>query len=153
MSQVQGRGRKVWPHATDYYYRVMKSAIAWCFIVSALLLSACGREPTDPSRSDISGAWRSSDRDLYITNIQMTLFQPSPGIVVGKWYALGRTDNVCTPGILCADSSLVNGRNEVGQVVLDLLGAGTFVGNLATADTLKGIIRSQGQNFHVTFGR
>lgn len=83
----------------------------------------------------------------------MTLTQPSPGIVVGKWRALGRTDNQCTPGVFCADSSLVHGRNEVAQVVLELLGAGTFVGELAKADTLKGIIRSAGQNFHVTFGR
>jgi hypothetical protein len=73
--------------------------------------------------------------------------------VTGKWRADGRTDNVCTPGVTCADSSIVTGRNEVAQVVLDLLGAGTFVGELATADTLKGIIRSQGKNFHVTFGR
>jgi len=54
---------------------------------------------------------------------------------------------------VCADSSTVTGRNEVAQVVLELLGAGTFVGELAKADTLKGIIRSEGKNFHVTFGR
>ena len=130
-----------------------KFSVAPFFVVVISLITACGMEPTDPSRSDLTGVWRSFDRDLYITNIQLTLVQPSPGIVVGKWYALGRTDNFCAPGFFCADSSLVNGRNEVGQVVLDLLGAGTFVGNLAKADTLKGIIRSQGQNFHVTFGR
>ncbi len=110
-------------------------------------------EPTDPARSDLTGTWKSFDRDLYIFNIELTLLQPSPGIVVGKWRAQGRTDNVCTPGIPCADSSFVTGRNEVAQVVLELLGAGTFVGELAKADTLKGIIRSQGINFHVTFGR
>ena len=114
---------------------------------------ACGMEPTDPSKSDLSGTWRSFDRDLYITNIEMNLTQPSPGVVIGKWRAQGRTDNACTPGIPCADSSIVTGRNEVAQVVLELLGAGTFVGELAKADTLKGIIRSQGSNFHVTFGR
>jgi len=115
--------------------------------------SACGMEPTDPARSDLTGTWRSFDRDLYIFNIELALTQPSPGIVIGKWRAQGRTDNVCTPGIACADSSIVTGRNEVAQVVLELLGAGTFVGELAKADTLKGIIRSQGSNYHVTFGR
>ena len=114
---------------------------------------ACAREPTDPSRSDLSGVWRSFDRDLHITNIVMTLSQPSPGIIVGKWRADGRTDNLCTPGVPCADSSIVYGRNEVAQVVLDLDGAGKFVGELAKADTLTGVIRSQGQNFHVKFGR
>jgi len=119
----------------------------------AVIIAACAAEPTDPARSDLTGVWQSFDQDLYIRNIRLTLQQPSPGIVSGKWRADGRTDNVCTPGIECADSSIVTGRNEVAQVVLELLGAGTFVGELATADTLKGIIRSQGKNFHVTFGR
>jgi hypothetical protein len=119
----------------------------------ALIVAACAAEPTDPAKSDLTGVWQSFDQDLYIRNIRLTLQQPSRGIVIGKWRADGRTDNVCTPGIVCADSSIVTGRNEVAQVVLELLGAGTFVGELATADTLKGIIRSQQKNFHVTFGR
>ena len=122
-------------------------------IAAAALVLACAAEPTDPADSDLSGVWQSFDQDLHIRNIRMELQQPSPGIVSGKWRAEGRTDNSCTPGVFCADSSLVTGRNEVAQVVLELLGAGTFVGELATADTLKGIIRSQGKNFHVTFGR
>ena len=121
------------------------------FIAAALV--ACGREPTDPSSSDLTGEWKSFDQDLYIRNIRLVLVQPSPGVITGKWTADGRTDNVCTPGVACGDSSIVSGRNEVAQVVLDLLGAGTFVGELATKDTLKGIIRSQGTNFHVKFGR
>lgn len=125
------------------------------FILASLsiLIAACAAEPTDPSKSDLSGTWQSFDRDLYIRNIRLNLAQPSPGIIVGRWRADGRTDNVCTPGVPCADSSIVTGRNEVAQVVLELLGAGTFVGELARADTLRGIMRSQGQNFHVTFAR
>ncbi|MEO8193120.1 MAG: hypothetical protein ABI681_04660 [Gemmatimonadales bacterium] len=132
----------------------MAGVVATAVTVTAVaLFAACGREPTDPSRSDLSGRWKSFDRDLYIFDIELTLNQPSPGIVVGKWRAQGRTDNACVPGRECADSSIVTGRNEVSQVVLELLGAGTFVGELAKADTLRGIIRSQGKNFHVTFGR
>jgi hypothetical protein len=120
--------------------------------VAAIVL-ACAAEPTDPAKSDLAGTWQSFDEELYIRNIRLTLQQPSPGIVMGKWRADGRTDNVCQPGIPCADSSIVTGRNEVAQVVLELLGAGTFVGELATADTLRGIMRSEGRNFHVTFAR
>jgi hypothetical protein len=120
---------------------------------AAIVLSACGMEPTDPARSDLTGVWRSFDQDLYIRNIVMTLSQPSPGVVIGKWRADGRTDNVCTPGIQCADSSFVYGRSEVAQVVLNLEGAGLFVGELAKADSLKGVMKSGGMNFHVTFGR
>lgn len=135
---------------SDTVRRVVRLASA---AIALGLASACGSEPTDPSRSDLTGRWKSFDRDLYIANIELVLTQPSPGIVIGKWRAEGRTDNLCTPGISCADSSMVTGRNEVAQVVLDLLGAGTFVGELAKADTLKGIIRSRGTNFRVTFGR
>jgi hypothetical protein len=123
--------------------------IAACVVVAV----TCAREPTDPSRTDLTGTWYSFDVDLYISSIRMELVQPSPGIVVGKWRALGRTDNACTPGVFCADSNLVTGRNEVAQIVLELLGAGTFVGVLARRDSLDGIIRSAGQNFHVAFRR
>lgn len=132
----------------------MKSApLHVASLALAVLLGACAAEPTDPAKSDLTGTWQSFDPDLYIRNIRMVLHQPAPGIIVGKWRADGRTDNSCTPGVPCADSSIVTGRNEIAQVVLELLGAGTFVGELATADTLKGIIRSQGKNFHVKFGR
>ncbi len=116
-------------------------------------MGSCGRQPTDPSKTDISGVWQSFDQDLYIRNIQMEITQTEPGVVIGKWRALGRTDNRCTPGIVCKDSSVIKGRNEVAQVVLELLGAGTFVGELTSASQLKGIIRSETQNFHVTFAR
>ncbi len=119
----------------------------------AIIVGACAAEPTDPSKTDLTGTWQSFDQDLYLRNIRLTLDQPSPGIVVGKWRADGHSDNSCVVGQACADSSIVTGRNEVAQVVLELLGAGTFVGELAKADTLKGIIRSDGKNFHVTFGR
>lgn len=122
-------------------------------IAVVIAAAGCGREPTDPSRTDIAGIWQSYDRDLYIYNIRMVIIEPQPGKVVGQWTADGRTDNRCTPGVPCRDSSIIFGRNEVSQVVLELLGAGTFVGERPEKDFLKGIIRSQNQNFHVTFTR
>jgi hypothetical protein len=143
-----------------YNYRVkssnvlrLKTWLAVGAVVALAATAACGHEPTDPSSTDLTGLWKSTDQDLYIRNIRLTLVQPAPGIITGKWVADGRTDNVCAPNVPCGDSSIVTGRNEVAQVVLELLGAGTFVGELATKDTLKGIIRSQGTNYHVTFGR
>ncbi len=114
---------------------------------------ACGREPTDPALADLTGLWKSFDRDLYIFNIEMEITQARPGVIIGKWRALGRTDNACRVGVPCTDSSVITGRTEVAQVVIDLLGAGTFVGELVSANQLKGIMRSETQNFHVTFTR
>lgn len=118
-----------------------------------VVAAGCGREPTDPSRTSLAGVWQSFDRDLYISNIRMVMIEPQPGVVVGQWTADGRTDNLCTPGVPCRDSSIIRGRNEVSQIVLELLGAGTFVGERPKSDLLKGIIRSENQNFHVTFTR
>jgi len=81
------------------------------------------------------------------------MFQPAPGRVEGRWTAQGRVDGNCPPVVPCGDSGILRGRNEVSQVVLEILGAGDFVGELIKQDTLKGIIRSSGLNFHVTFGR
>jgi hypothetical protein len=123
-------------------------------VIAALgAVAGCAAEPTDPSKMELSGVWKSFDQDLHIRNIVLTLDQPSPGIVVGKWRADGRSDDKCVVGVPCADSSIVTGRNEVAQVVLELLGAGTFVGERVKADTLRGIIRSENKNFHVTFGK
>lgn len=147
-----------------YYYRVSSRNLVTApqrrSVAAALLFAgalagtpACGRLPTDPSRSDLSGNWNSFDRDLYITNIQLRMIQPVPGRVEGRWTAQGRVDGNCPPVVPCGDSGILRGRNEVSQVVLEILGAGDFVGELVKQDTLKGIIRSSGLNFHVTFGR
>ena len=123
-------------------------------LVAVLVAGAgCGREPTDPSRTSIAGTWQSFDRDLYIRNIRMVLVETQAGVVAGQWTADGRVDNACTPGVPCRDSSIIRGRNDVSQVVLELRGAGTFVGERPKKDLLRGIIRSENQNFHVTFTR
>ena len=121
--------------------------------LGAIVALSCGREPTDPSRSDMTGFWKSYDVDLYVSNIEMELNQVKPGIVIGKWRAIGKVDNSCPPGAFCTDSSIIQGRTEVAQVVLHLFGAGDFVGEQTSKDQLKGIIRSREQNFHVTFSR
>jgi len=119
----------------------------------AIATASCGREPTDPSRTSLTGFWRSFDVDLYIHNIEMEIHENEPGVVIGKWSAIGKVDNSCPVGKFCKDSSIIQGRNEVAQVVLHLFGAGDFVGERTSDTQLKGIIRSREQNFHVTFTR
>ena len=141
--------------AVHYVRRVLKRLYHSPLL--AILLAAvaitCAREPTDPSKSDLTGFWESFDRDLYITNIQMELTQTEPGIVIGKWRAIGKVDNSCPAGQFCRDSSIIQGRTEVAQIVLHLFGAGDFVGEQTSTNQLKGAIRSSEQNFHVTFTR
>lgn len=124
--------------------------LAFPLLVAA---SSCAREPTDPSRSDLTGFWQSVEQVRYISNMEMELTQTEPGIVIGKWRAFGKVDNSCPPGQFCRDSSIIQGRTEVAQVVLHAFGAGDFVGEQASTNVLKGAIRSFEQNYHVTFIR
>lgn len=39
--------------------------------ITAIAVSSCGREPTDPSRSSLTGFWKSFDYDLYIHDIEI----------------------------------------------------------------------------------
>ena len=119
----------------------------------AIATASCGREPTDPSRTSLTGFWKSFDVDLYIHNIEMEIHENEPGVVIGKWSAIGKVDNSCPVGKFCKDSSIIQGRNEVAQIVIHLFGAGDFVGEHTSTDELKGVIRSFEQNFHVTFHR
>lgn len=114
---------------------------------------SCGREPTDPARSDLTGLWKSFDVDRYLRDMEMELHQVQPGIVVGKWRAIGKINGDCPPQAFCKDSSVIQGRNEVAQVIIHLNGAGDFVGEHTSTDEIKGVIRSFEQNFHVTFHR
>jgi len=119
-------------------------------IVGAL---SCGREPTDPARSDLTGLWKSFGPDYNLRDVEMELHQVQPGVVVGKWRAIGKINGDCPPQTFCKDSSIIQGRNEVAQIVIHLFGAGDFVGEHTSTDELKGVIRSFEQNFHVTFHR
>ena len=124
-------------------------AIAIC-VAGAL---SCGREPTDPARSDITGLWKSFDVDRNLRDMEMELHQVEPGVVVGKWRAIGKINGDCPAATFCKDSSTIQGRNEVAQVIIHLFGAGDFVGEHTSTDELKGVIRSFEQNYHVTFHR
>src|SRR4029079_4544767 len=41
----------------------------------AIAAASCGREPTDPSRTSLTGFWKSFDVDLYIHNIEMEIHE------------------------------------------------------------------------------
>lgn len=116
-------------------------------------MAACAREPTDPSKSDLTGFWQSFGRDLYVSDVSMEIHQTEPGRFIGKWRAIGKVDNSCPVGKFCLDSSILEGRNEVSQVIVHLFGAGDFVGEQTSTNQLKGAIRSNNQNFHLIFTR
>src|SRR5260370_5275094 len=65
---------------------------------SVIGVLSCGREPTDPARSDITGLWKSFDVDRYLHDMEMELHQVQPGIVIGKWRAIGKINVNCPPG-------------------------------------------------------
>ena len=139
------------PHSL--FPRVRRVLLIGAVATSVVGVLSCGREPTDPARSDITGLWKSFGVDYNLRDVEMELHQIEPGIVVGKWRAIGKINGDCPAGTFCKDSSTIQGRNEVAQIVIHLFGAGDFVGEHTSTDELQGVIRSFERNFHVTFHR
>ena len=46
-----------------------RAAAIAAMAVTAMAALSCGREPTDPSRTSLTGFWKSFDVDLYIHDI------------------------------------------------------------------------------------
>lgn len=104
-----------------------------------VVFSACGPELTDPSPTDISGAWASSDTAVGVTDFLLELSQGSDGAISGKWSARGVVVNgACPIELGCSPGNAVQGSNTVFQVHLDLLGAGAFTGQIENESRIRG---------------
>jgi len=108
-------------------------------LVAGLVLSACAPEPTSPAATSLAGVWTSSAHIFALSDFKITLVQESEGIVSGGWSAKGDGGaGGCPPSTPCDASGHLIGRNTVGQVALELLGAGRFEGALVEPDRMRG---------------
>ncbi|HUQ19245.1 MAG TPA: hypothetical protein VM099_06495 [Gemmatimonadaceae bacterium] len=108
----------------------------------AVLVAACGPEPTDISTiTDLSGVWTSNAHLFFLSQITMTLVQEPKGIVSGKWTAKGDGGTGgCQPSVPCDASGIVIGLNTVSKSDIELLGAATFEGVLIAPGKLRGAL-------------
>jgi len=115
---------------------------------------ACGPELTEPADSNVTGAWMSPDTVDRIYNIRLDLAQDESGAVSGSWS--GQADSVngqCPADTGCAPTNDVTGSNTVLQLHLEILGAGTFTGQVIAADVFRGNFARSGSNYAIRFTR
>lgn len=113
---------------------------AW--VLAALVLAtslACGPELTDPSPTDISGRWFSSDTARGVTDFELELSQAADGSLTGRWSGRGvEVDGKCSDELGCAPANDIVGSNTVFQVHIDLVGAGAFTGQVEGSSSFRG---------------
>lgn len=115
---------------------------------------ACGPELTDPADSNVTGAWTSPDTVGGIYNIRLDLTQEASGGVSGSWSGLGvQVDGQCPADVGCTPANDVTGSNTVLQLHLEVLGAGTFTGQVIAADAFRGNLARGGSNYSIRFTR
>lgn len=115
---------------------------------------ACGPELTDPADSNVTGAWTSPDTVGGIYNIRLNLTQDESGGISGSWTGLGvQVDGQCPADVGCTPANDVTGSNTVLQLHLEVLGAGTFTGQVIAVDAFRGNLARGGSNYSIRFTR
>ena len=122
----------------------------WAYVAATL---ACGPELTEPADSNVTGAWTSPDTVDRIYDIRLDLAQDESGAVSGSWSGLGVVVDGQCPDIGCAPANNVTGSNTVLQLHIEVLGAGTFTGQVIAADAFRGNFAGPGGNFPIRFTR
>lgn len=107
--------------------------------ITAGSILACGPELNTPGSGDVSGTWTAPGPAGGLTDITLVLQQAGDGTVTGTFQATGTPSlQKCPSTGACALASTVEGVNTVLQVNLELVGAGSFTGQLITSTRLRG---------------
>jgi hypothetical protein len=115
-------------------------------IVSLALLAAvatgCSKDANAPdANTPLTGHWIASDTVEVFTGFDVHLVQSGNGSLTGDWVGKTRiTNGKCDVTFGCAPSNIVFGSNLNLRVDLEILGAGSFTGQLATKELLEGQI-------------
>lgn len=113
-------------------------------ILAALLWAGvgCSKDASAPTAlTSISGRWVSSDTVEVFTAFDVNILQNEKGSITGNWVGKTRIVNgKCDVTFGCAPSNNVLGLNLNLRVDLEILGAGSFSGQLKNTDQLEGHI-------------
>ncbi len=122
---------------------------------AAILFSGCSKNPNAPdAKSSVSGRWVSADTVDVFTGFDLQMVQDEKGFIGGSWTGKTRILNgKCDPEFGCNPSNSVSGSNLSLKVTIDILGAGTYVGQLSTRDVIQGKIIRFGIFYDLTLKR
>lgn len=124
-------------------FRAVKPALK-SVAVAALILGAlgCSKDPNFPNATtSLSGRWVSSDTVDVFTGFDVQVTQAANGVISGNWKGTTRiTNGRCDAIYGCAPANTVSGTHLSLRVDLEILGAGSFVGQFATKDLIEGQI-------------
>jgi hypothetical protein len=101
-------------------------------ILALAAMAACGPDLNSPSSTSLTGKWH--------------LTQNTSGDITGGWSGLLTGGHLsCPENSICPAANTITGRNTVVGVTIEILGVGTFTGQLENGNTLRGdILRFDG---------
>lgn len=123
--------------------------------IVAFIALGCGKNPNVPdANTSVSGHWISSDTVEVLTKFDVQMIQSQSGLITGSWIGKTRVVNgSCDSTLGCAPTNSVNGSNLSLRVELDILGAGSFAGQLAERNRIVGKMVRFGILYEMTLQR
>lgn len=119
---------------------------------AVVLLTACGPDLNSPASDSVSGKWQSADSMSFFYNVKLDIAQTPAGDVSGGWTSLVMGGHLsCPEGTVCSGANTVSGRNTVVGVSLEILGIGSFTGQLENGNVLRGDVSRFDGDFKVKF--
>lgn len=109
--------------------------------------AACSKDPNAPdATTPVTGTWVSTDTVAVFTGFHLNIVQSDNGLLSGTWNGTTKVVNgSCSADLTCTPSNILFGSNLSLSVELQVLGAGTFVGQLKTKNELVGHFLSYGE--------
>ena len=120
-------------------------------VVAAVLIGGCSKDASAPdANTSLTGHWITSDTVEVFTGFDVHVVQNPNGSLSGSWVGKTRiTNGKCDATFGCAPTNTVFGSNLNLHVDLEILGAGSFTGQLATKELLEGQIIRLGTVYHL----
>ncbi len=108
----------------------------------AVLTLGCSKDSNAPdATTQLTGHWISADTVEVFTAFDIRMVQNENGIVRGNWVGKTRiTNGKCDFTFGCAPANSVTGSNLSLRIDLEILGAGSFTGQLVSKDVIQGQI-------------
>lgn len=119
------------------------------------LAAACSKDPNFPdANTSLSGHWVSADTVDVFTALDLHVTQAPSGLIAGNWTGKTRiTNGKCDLEFGCSPANTVSGSNLSLSVNLEILGVGSFEGQLASRDQLTGKIVRLGVFYNLNLRR